>query len=118
MGVGQGNSCYLCLEIGLRSVSVLPDAMCVAAADGIADTGTGRNDTSSSGSGVDIATLIEGEVYPQKETWPEKLWPPAGKKGRRGVQNGREGGFTLIYSEQQRRCEGTLDDVNPCTYMD
>ena len=75
--------------------------------------------------GVDLGQFVEGERYP-KPSWPRELWVRASSGGTgEPAEKNEAGGFELIYSEQQRRCDGRLeryyaDDLeelqasNPC----
>jgi hypothetical protein len=76
--------------------------------------------------GVDLGLFVEGDRYP-KPSWPRELWKRASSDGDGGQQQ-QEGGFELIYSEQQRRCDGRLqrlhadetgelEQSNPCQQL-
>jgi len=90
---------------------------------------------------IDMGEFVEGERYP-KPDWPRALWrrarpaATAAAAPRTGDATAEEededeeeeeeegqGGFELIYSEQQRRCEGRLlqqrdedETINPCKH--
>lgn len=75
--------------------------------------------------GVDLGLFVEGDLYP-KPSWPRELWRRASSDGYGTKQ--QEGGFELIYSEQQRRCDGRLqrhhadepgelEQSNPCQQL-
>ena len=74
---------------------------------------------------MDLGLFVEGDRYP-KPSWPRELWRRASSDGYGAKQ--QEGGFELIYSEQQRRCDGRLqryhadepgelEQSNPCQQL-